>query len=337
MKILIIGGTRFVGRYIAQAALQRGHELTLFHRGEHGSHLFPEAEHVLGDRTTEYGLAKLSGRQWDAVIDTCGYVPRIVKMSATALQNSTSRYLFISTISVYSDFSKPGMDEDGALARLEDPDLEEVNGLTYGGLKVLCEKAVESIYADRFTIVRPGLVVGPFDPTGRFTYWPARIAEGGAVLAPGQPDRRTQFIDARDLGEFTIHLVENETGGVFNANGPDYPLTMATVLETCRCISGSDARFTWVGDQFLSAEGVQPFVGLPLWVPDDPESIGIGALSTEKAVQAGITFRPLEETVADTLAWYRTLGYRETLSGSITPEKEQQILSKWNSNIIPVS
>ncbi len=333
MKILIIGGTNFIGRSQVETALAEGHEITLFNRGKTNPDLFPSVEKLHGDRDGH--MEALQGRTWDLVIDNCGYVPRIVQQSADLLKDSVGRYVFISTVSVYSDGEKAGIDEQGALATLEDESVEEVNGETYGGLKVLCEKVVQDIYGDRALIIRPGLIVGPYDPTHRFTYWPARIADSernsGEVLAPGQPNYGVQFIDARDLGAWTIHMATRGASGIYNATGPDYKLTMGTVLDECKQLTGSDVRLTWVPDEFLLENEVAPYTDMPLWVPAD--AIAFSTFDIGKAVQAGLTFRPLSETITDTLQWEQTREHPadEKLRGGLSAQREADLLARWHA------
>ncbi len=323
MKLLILGGTVFVGRHLVQAALARGHTVTLFNRGQHNADLFPAVEKLRGDR--DGNLETLKGRRWDAVIDTCGYVPRVVRMSAEALAESVTHYTFISTMSVYPDLMAPGLDEKAPVAAIPEgisTSSEEVTGETYGPLKALCEQAVEQAMPGRVLTVRPGLIVGPDDPTDRFTYWPHRIAQGGEVLVPGQRDLEVQFIDMRDLAEWTIRMIEAGQVGVFNANGPQSVLTIEQLLEACRAATGSDARLTWVDEKFLVESGVQYWTDLPLWLP------GHQRINCQKAMQAGLTFRPLTETIRDTLAWdtARTDGARHF---ALKPDREREILQKW--------
>jgi 2'-hydroxyisoflavone reductase len=256
MNLLILGGTIFLGRHLVEAALRRGHTLTLFNRGQHNPDLFPQVEKLRGDRANASDLQALQARHWDAVMDTCGYLPRLVRLSAQALSNAVKHYTFISSISVYAEPPTPGMDESAPLARLADETVEEITGETYGGLKALCEQAVESVLPGRTLNIRPGLIVGPHDPSDRFTYWPARLRCGGAVLAPGRPGSPVQVIDARDLAEWTLDLVERQQTGHYNATGPAYPLTMGEVLETCRQAAGMDADLTWVSEAFLLAQGL---------------------------------------------------------------------------------
>lgn len=328
MRILIFGGTNFLGRHTAAAALERGHEVTLFHRGQTNPGLFPDAEEILGDR--EHDLALLAGREWDAVIDVPGYVPRIVRASAQALAGHVKHYAFISTISVYDSIPEPGMDESAPVGQLPEPS-EDVQKY-YGQLKALCEDEVRAAFPDAALVIRPGLIVGPFDPTDRFSYWPIRISDGGEVLAPGDPDRQVQVIDARDLANWTVDCVERGTTGTFNATGPATRLTMREMLEACREGTASDATFTWVDESFLEAEGVGPWMEAPLWLPaSDTDTRGMLAVSIDRAVNAGLTFRPLAETARDTLAWHRSRPAGTQLKAGLQPEREHELLEKWRA------
>src|SRR5262245_12989297 len=301
MRLLILGGTHFLGRHLATEALAHGHRVSLFHRGKTGADLFPEAEHIVGDRDGD--LAVLSGREWDAVIDTSGYVPRIARASAEQLAGAVGHYTFISTISVYPGFPEtPHISESSPVGKLDDPTLEEVTGESYGPLKALCEQAVQAVFPDHALVVRPGLIVGPYDPTDRFTYWPHRVARGGEMLAPGHADFAVQFIDARDLAAWTLTMTEQGQTGTFNATGPDHPLTMGEVLEAAKRESGSDARFTWVPDAFLAEAGAEGWSEVPLWV-SEAEAPGLSNVNCAKAYAAGLGFRPVAETVRDTLTW----------------------------------
>jgi 2'-hydroxyisoflavone reductase len=325
MRLLILGGTKFLGRHVADEALRHGHELTLFNRGRTDPDAFPEAERITGDR--DGGLSGLEGRDFDAVIDTSGYVPRVVRDSAERLHGHTRLYLFVSTISVYAGFGEP-VDENAAVGTLADPSVEEVTGDTYGPLKALCEQAVQDVYGERASIVRPGLIVGPYDPTDRFTYWVRRVADGGEVLAPGRPERVTQVIDVRDLASFLLDLAEGLQGGVYNATGE--PVPMGTVLDGCRQTSGADAELTWVDETFLREHEVQPWSDLPAWLPgEDPEYTHFMSVSVQRAVHAGLRFRPLPETVRDTLAWRRAHGPTEATAG-LSPERERELLAAWH-------
>jgi 2'-hydroxyisoflavone reductase len=325
MNILIIGGTRFLGRHLVDAARARGHNVTLFNRGKSNPGLFPELETIPGDR--EQDIEKLSGRGWDAVIDTCGYVPRIVRLSAAGLREAVGRYIFISSMSVYSDLRKIGIDESDPVGMLEDESVEEITGETYGPLKALCEKTVQEFYGERALVVRPGLIVGPNDPTDRFTYWPVRIAQGAEVLAPEKPEVPTQIVDVRDLSEFIIHLIEENASGVYNATGPDYALTFGRMLETCKQVSSSNADIRWAGVEFLNQNNVVPWSDMPVWIPDTAEEAGFSRFDVSKAIQAGLTFRPLEETVRDTIDWAKTRPPEYEWRAGLKPEREQELLN----------
>jgi len=319
VRLLVLGGTKFLGRHAVDAALADGHEVTTFTRGRTNPDLFPDVEHLHGDRDGD--LAALEAGRWDGVVDTSGYVPRIVRQSAELLRDRVDRYVFVSSISVYADFSAP-VDESTPLEELEDPGSESIEE-HYGALKAACERVVEEVYGERSARVRAGLIVGPHDPTDRFTYWPRRIALGGDVLAPGDPEAPVQFIDARDLGRWLVELALEGPGGTFNATGPDEPLTFAALLERARTATGSDANVVWVDDQPVLDAGVQPWTELPLWLPGT-EYAGLPRADVSRARAAGLRYRPVEETVADTLAWDRTVpGDRPTLSH----EREQAILA----------
>jgi 2'-hydroxyisoflavone reductase len=335
MRLLVLGGTKFVGRAVVEAALARGHELTLFTRGRTNPDLFPEAEHLRGNRDGD--LRALEGRSWDAVIDPSGYVPRVVFASADLLREAVGHYVFVSSISAYAPPFRPHFDESAPLAELDDPRSEEVR-VHYGGLKVLCERAVGNVYGERSASVRAGLIVGPHDPTDRFTYWPRRVAAGRTVLAPGRPERQVQFIDVRDVGGWIVHLAEEGIGGAFNATGPVPPVTMGELLEACRRVSGSDAEIAWVDESFLLEREVGPWMELPLWLPEsDPEHAHMQEADVSRAVAAGLRFRPVEETVRDTLAWANAVGETAAplASGAdfgeagIAPERERELLGDW--------
>jgi 2'-hydroxyisoflavone reductase len=278
VKILILGGSVFVGRYLIEAALARRHEVSVFNRGRHGTDLYPEVEKLRGQR--EGDLRALRGRRWDAVIDTCGYLPRVVRASAELLSGAVNQYTFISSLSVYADFV-PGMDETAPVGTLTEEQLEAAEkietgdrptavtyGALYGPLKASCERAAQVAMSDRALVIRPGLIVGPHDYSDRFAYWVHRVAQGGEVLAPGRPGRQVQFVDVRDLAEWIVRMTEANRTGVFNAQGPDRPLTMLRVLEETRRVSGSDASFTWVSEGFVMESDVLPWTEVPLWVPE---------------------------------------------------------------------
>ncbi len=330
MKILILGGTVFLGYHLVQSAKNAGHEVTIFSRGKTNTDLFPEVEKLVGDR--DGNLASLAGRRWDAVIDTSGYLPRVVRDSVNLLKDAVEHYTFISSISVYRDFLKQGINESYAVGELEDPSSEDV-GAAYGGLKALCENEVEAGMPGRALIIRPGLIVGPQDPTDRFTYWPSRIDKGGAVLAPGNPDAIVQFIDVRDLAEWTIRMVEGRRTGMFNATGPEYPLTMQALLEQCIEVTRSDAKIIWMSNEFLLQQGAGPWIELPLWIPGEGETEEMKhmlSVNIDKAIADGLTFRPLEITIADTLEWdaSRSISVRKA---GMNEDKEEQLLKDWNS------
>ncbi len=315
MKLLVFGGTKFLGRGVVDAALAGGHDVTLFNRGQTNPDLYPEVEQIHGDLKED--LSALGGDTWDAAIDLDPtQLPRYTRARADAVD--VGHYVFVSTISVYSDTSKP-IDESSPLFDPPDPEPETFDAEQYGGLKVGSERVIEDVFGERAAIARAGLIVGPHDPTDRFTYWPRRLAEGGTVLAPGDPSQGVQLIDARDLGAFLVHLAEQRTSGVFNATGPAEPLTLGETLERI----GGDAELVWVDDQTLLDAGVGPWMELPLWLPGD-EYAGLLRADISRALAAGLTFRPLEETARDTLAWSLEAGeQRPTLSR----ERERELLS----------
>jgi 2'-hydroxyisoflavone reductase len=329
MKILIIGGTVFLGRAIVEVALQRGHELTLFNRGKSNPDLYPEIKQLHGERTQDLELLK--GYEWDAVIDTCAYFPRQVKLSTEALAKSAGHYTLISTLSVFDDWSKFNQDEDGHLGTIQDETTEEITGESYGPLKVLCEKVVEKNFGEHGLVVRPGLIVGPHDPTDRFTYFPVRVSKGGDVLAPGRPERGVQFIDVRDLAELTVILTEKAAFGPYNATGPGNKITMKQYLETSKSISGSDATFTWIEEKFLLDQKVGPWMEVPMWLPEtDVNFAGGMTFNVEKALAAGMTIRPLAETVRDTIQWAATRPTDYEWRAGLKPEREQELLKVWS-------
>jgi len=331
-KILILGGTRFLGPAIVEAAKARGHTLTLFNRGKSHPDWFPEIEKLQGDRDPkkDAGLKALEGRQWDAVIDTSGYYPRMVKASAELLAASVKQYIFVSTVSVYAANSTPNADEGAPLGTIEDPTVETMGDQfqNYGPLKALCEQAVGAALPGRATNVRPGYIVGPLDGSDRFTYWPLRVEKGGEVLAPGTPGDPIQVIDVRDLGEWLVLLAEQGTMGVFNAVGLDRELPWGEVLETCKSATKSDATFTWVPADFVQK---QEGVGLPIWIPSAGEYAGFHKRSNAAAMRAGLKFRTLEDTVKATLAWFKTqpAERQAALRAGLAPEREAEVLAAW--------
>jgi 2'-hydroxyisoflavone reductase len=326
MKILIIGGTRFLGRHLVNSARARGHEVTLFNRGRTNPELFGQVDKILGDR--EKDLNQLTGHNWDAVIDTCGYFPRIVRMSAKILKGRVESYVFISSISVYESLQKIGVNEGDPVGKIEDETIEEITETSYGPLKALCEKAVQDVFGISSLIIRPGLIVGPHDPTDRFTYWPVRAARGGDVLAPDKPEALTQIIDVRDLSDFIIELVQQNVSGVFNATGPDHELSFGTLLDTCKLVSASDAKFHWASVDFLHQNNVSAWSDMPAWLPDVGEDAGFARVDISKALKAGLEFRLLEDTVRDTLKWAKELPADHAWKAGLTSERERELLEK---------
>jgi nucleoside-diphosphate-sugar epimerase len=324
VKLLVLGGTKFLGRHLVEAALDRGHEVVLFHRGQTGADLFPALEHVVGDR--DGGLEGLKGRTFDAVLDTSGYVPRLVRASAELLSGSAGFYAFISSISVYPDHTPPGYDELSPTLELTDPASEDI-AADYGALKAVCERIVEEVFPHSCLNVRAGLIVGPHDPTGRFTYWVARLARGGEVLAPAPAAAPVQFIDARDLAAWTVEMVARSQAGTFNATGPAGSLTFEGFLRQCADATGSDASATWVDPDFLLERGVEPWSELPLWLPGE-QGHALMHADIGKALRAGLRFRPLEETVCDTWEWARQLPEAPGDAG-MRREREAELLAEW--------
>lgn len=330
MNVLVVGGTRFVGRHMVQALIERGHAVTLFNRGSNRQ-VFTEVAQVHGDRKTD--LARLDGRSWDAVLDTSGYTPDVVEAAAGYFAERTRRYVFVSTISVYDASRTQGPAEDSALLELPAGVDETVLDLQhYGPLKVLCERRVRAAFGDGAAILRPGLVAGPFDPTDRFTYWPVRFDEGGDVLAPPRSSA-LQYIDARDLAAFCAHVVETGAGGTFNCVTPPGTLTLGDLFDACLAqASAEDAAAVEVPDAFLDERGVAPWSDLPLWVPRDHEHAPIVHADSSRALMSGLTIRPLQETVRDTLAWARSAEKRPgAMEAGLSPERETQLLMEYRA------
>ncbi len=335
LRILILGGTGFLGPATVRVAQARGHTLTLFNRGKSRTELFPDVERLQGDRYSD--ISALKGREWDVVIDNFAYVPRVVTEAAELLKDAVKQYVLISSISVYPHYTKPEMDETAPLATVDPAIVEQIPTHRevkehYGAMKALCEQAAEKVMPGRVLNIRPGLIVGPEDPSDRFTYWPVRVARGGEVLAPNSEKDFVQVIDVRDLAEWLVHCVEQRTMGVFNADRPAGSLTIGELLATCKQVSGSDARFTWVPTAFLAEQKVEPWSDMPVWAPVEGEDVGFGQISTKKAAAAGLKHRPLSETVRDTLAWFQTLPEerRQTMRAGISPEREAQVLQAWH-------
>jgi 2'-hydroxyisoflavone reductase len=324
MRILVIGGTQFVGRHMVASAIERGHDVTLFHRGMTGDDLFSEATHLHGDRNSDLNV--LENGEWDVTLDVCAYFPRHVHELAGALDGWDGRYVLVSTISVYADPPQPGIDEDAPLRGIDDPATEEITGDTYGGLKVLCEAAAHERFGEILTI-RPSYVVGPHDHTGRFTRWVTRIAEGGEVLAPGPRDDPMQVIDARDMARWTIELIEKEATGTFHAMSPPPPFTMADMLEAiAAAVAPPGHQLVWVDADFLKAEGVDESV-LPLWGADDPQKYVLAA-DPARAMATGLSPRPLAQTIRETLEW-ATSDPNANRGNGLERARESDVLRKW--------
>ncbi|HEY8739847.1 MAG TPA: NAD-dependent epimerase/dehydratase family protein [Candidatus Dormibacteraeota bacterium] len=329
-NILIIGGTGFIGPHVTRAALAAGHQVTHFHRGRTAAPPDQQqVETILGDRLVSEDLRRLAERQWDVVIDTSCYFPRAARLTVEALGGRVGTYLFVSTVSVYAPTATAYVSESAPLAELADETTETVDGETYGGLKVLSEVEVMTGLPERTLIVRPGLIAGPGDPTDRFTYWCRRLAGAGEVLAPGPPDHEVQYIDVRDLAQFMVDLAAAGARGVYNATGPAAPVTMETLLDTCRSTGVGTATTVWIDPEFLLTQGVAPWSELPLWVP---ASVGSITASNRTAVSAGLHHRPLEQTVADTLAWAcdRPAPGQDGPPG-LAPARERELLERWRS------
>ncbi|MBI5067159.1 MAG: NAD-dependent epimerase/dehydratase family protein [Deltaproteobacteria bacterium] len=334
LRLLILGGTAFLGPELVEAARGRGHTVTLFNRGKTRPELFPDVEKLHGDRDGK--LDALRGRAWDAVVDTSGYVPRLVRASAELLAPRVPLYVFVSSISAYADSPK-GPTEDSPVQVLEDPKTEDVRA-HYGALKAACEKAAAEATGGRSLAVRPGLIVGPGDPTDRFTYWPVRLDRGGEVLCPGDGSDPAQVVDVRDLAAYMVKVVEDGRTGTHNAVGPAAPLTMAGLVEACRA-PGSAATLSWVDAAFLEKEKVAPWGDLPVWIPSGRESAGMTRVSNARAVAAGLRFRPLAETARDTLAWWKGLPAerRQKPRAGLSAEREAAVLAAWKKEKAPAT
>jgi 2'-hydroxyisoflavone reductase len=338
LRILILGGTGFIGPYQVRYALSRGHKVTTFNRGKtHPGELPGEVEQLIGDRNGQ--LDALKGRKWDVAIDNPTTLPAWVRDAALSLKGNVERYVFISTISVYADTSK-GVDETAPLAKYDGPDpynetLEAMKASgykNYGPLKALSEKEAEKWFPGKTLIIRPGLIVGPRDETDRFTYWPARIDRGGEVLAPGEASDPVQFIDARDLAEWTIRMVENRETGVYNATGPAKPLGIGEMLDQMKGALNSDATFTWASADFLEKQKVEAWSDMPVWTGEES---GMAQTEINRALGKGLTFRPIAETARDTLAWFKSQPQdrQSKLRAGLTPEREAELLAQWRKQL----
>ena len=328
LRRLILGGTGFIGPHQVRYALSRGHAVTLFNRGRTNTHLFPEVEKLVGDR--DGNLERLEGRQWDVVLDNSGFEPRIVRDSARLLVDAVGQYLFVSTQSVYASRAIIDQDETGAVGR-EGVREDQWDG--YGPLKALCEREVQRAFPGRSTIVRPPVIVGPGDGSDRFTYWVDRIERGGEVLAPGSPDDPTQFVDVRDITHWMVRCLENGVTGVYNGTGPLAPLSMAGMLYGIRAVTTSAVSFTWVDATFLREHDVRPFSNMPLWYPPVGRTAGFFRMNADRARAQGLTYRPLAETAADTLEWWRSepLERRSEMRAGLSAAREAEILGAWHA------
>ena len=330
MNLLIIGGGVFLGQALLQAALERGDTVTVFNRGQSRNWWPPGVKWIVGDRKEDLHL--LLNRRWDAVIDTCGYRPQDVEASAAALFDSCDRYLFVSSVSAYASFAQPRVREEDALASAVGVDRENLNPSTYGPLKAECERTLFQVYGSRAITVRPGLIVGPTDPTGRFSYWPWRVAAGGVVLAPGSPHRSLQFIDVRDLAAWMLRLLQAGASGAFNATGPNEGITFGELLDSCRWISGEEVTIEWVDEKFLEREGVQPWTELPLWIPShDEQTRGFNGVDTSRAQATGLRTRPPAVTISDILEAGAPPPDDRRRAGKLTRDRERDLLRVWQA------
>lgn len=352
MKILILGGTGFLGPQIVNRAVENGHEITLFNRGRTGPDLFPDLEHIEGDRYTDLsGLEKAvaDGRSWDAVIDTFTYVPKTVTDAMDVLMPAMGRFVVISTISVYASNAEPGMDEDAPVATIDDETAAGITthrevGVHYGAMKARVEAAAEARMPGKVCVIRPGLIVGPRDTTGRYTYWPVRGSEGGKMIAPGTGDDHVQIVDVRDLGDFTVRCVEDGRTGLYNALSPAGKWTMRDIVDAAVRTGEAGTTPEWVDAGFLSEHGVNAWQQMPAWIPaTTPGYGGVGRMSTARAIAAGLTTRTLEDTNRATLAYYRERQaelraergdefgdqWAQDIRGGISREKEAQVLAAW--------
>ncbi len=339
MKILILGGTRFLGRAFVEEALNRGYEVTSFNRGTN-KEIFPEVEQLIGDRNGD--VSSLENRKWDVVVDTCGFSPHHIRNVGEVLKDNIEHYIFISSLSVYKDWIPHHIKEDYILQ--PEPTAEQIKAVEngeispyehYGALKVLCEKEAEKYWPGRVLHVRAGLLSGMFDYTDRLPYWIQRIAKGGKVLVPGRKDRPVQIVDIKDVANWGLNMAENNKVGTFNVTGPNYELTMEELLNTCKKVPNSDATFVWVDESFMNEHKVQPWTEMPLWLPEtfslegEPKPWKGGfSINIESAVKEGLTFRRLEDTIADVYVWMKGMDEWELKAG-ISGKREKCLLEKW--------
>jgi 2'-hydroxyisoflavone reductase len=339
MKVLILGGTRFLGRALVKEALKRGHEITLFNRGTN-KEKFPEVEQLIGNRDSD--VSHLENRKWDVVMDTCGFAPHQIKKIAAVLGDNIEHYTYISSISAYKDWIPLNITEDYHLQsmppdnKLKDVEEGKISPYEYyGALKVLCEAEAEKHWPGRVLHIRAGLLVGPLDYTDRLPYWVQRVAQGGKVLVPGRPDRPVQLIDIKDVATWVFDMAENRKVGMFNVTGPDNELTIEELLNNCKVVTNSDAEFVWTDEQFVLDHKIQPWTEMPLWIPEhfplegetEPWK-GASFISVEKAVNAGLSFRPLEDTIHDVYQWEKARKNSERKTG-ISREREEELLETW--------
>lgn len=337
LNILILGGTLFLGRHLVETALERGHEVTLFNRGVTNPALFPDIEKLSGDRDGD--LDVLRGRCWDAAVDTSGYVPRIVGASVRLLASAVDQYVFVSSCSVYADTSKPGVDESASVIPLKDENDESIER-NYGALKGRCEEVAQEAFPGRSFVVRAGLIVGPHDPTNRFTYWVTRLSRGGRVLAPEPRTQPVQLVDVRDLSAWMVRMIEAGASGIYNVTGPHPPLSMGEALDQINAAVGGGAELVWADERFLLDHGLSPWTELPLWLAPqtNPEDRGFLALDVSRALAAGLTFRPLGVTARDTLDWALGAEPGEPASRlasgvsdvALIPARETELLDAWD-------
>jgi 2'-hydroxyisoflavone reductase len=329
MRILVLGGTRFVGRAFVEEALAAGHEVTLFNRGRTNPGLFPEVETVIGDRGRDLGA--LAGRTWDVTFDSSCYLPRLARASARALVDAAATYVFVSSVSVYADETTPNQDESAPLARIDDPTVENVTDETYGALKALAEREVVEAFGRWALILRPGYICGPYDAVDRMPYWLRRVARGGEILAPEGPDFPVQLIDARDLARFALDRAAAGDGGTFNVCAPREPHRFGDLLEAAATVVGQDElRPVWASAAFLLEHGLDRWEALPWWVP--PPELATAAFDASRAFGAGLRARPILDSFRDCWAWDRTQPDRPLRAGEgLEPGREAELLAAWRA------
>ena len=330
LRILVLGGTGFIGPHMVREALRRGHVVSLFNRGKTNNTLFPDLELLVGDR--DKGLHELKGGNWDAVVDNSGYVPRHVTDSARLLSPAVAHYLFISSISAYASFAKPNH-EDSPLATMPDETVEEVTGETYGPMKALCEqRATAEFGEDRLTILRPTYICGPGDHTDRFSYWPVRTMKGGEMLWPGTPDDKIQIIDVRDLANFVVDALEQRITGTYNTVTPAGSCSMGGLLAESMAVTATEVTPTWLSARFIEERQLGENRSLPIWAPPTGEYAGVSLVNGERAAAKGLRNRPMRETARDLISWWRTLPEERTqnIRAGLSPEREAEVLALWH-------